>query len=122
MTLRGLFALHAVLTFAAALVLIAAPAAIPSTVGIRIEPGAHLLCYLLAAMELGIAALSWGARNITDTKALRLIVMSCIVVHAASALLEVYAFAQGGISIAIWGNIALRVLAVALFSYFGKGL
>ena len=44
-------------------------------IGIHVEPKAYLLCYLLAAMEFGVAALSWGARTITDAKALRIIVM-----------------------------------------------
>jgi hypothetical protein len=118
MTLPILFTVHAILTFAAGVVLVAWPGAIPSTVGIQIEPNAYLLCYLLAAMEFGVAVLSWGARTITDAKALRVIVIACIVLHAASGLLEVYAFA-GGLSGAIWGNVALRALAVALFAYYG---
>lgn len=118
MTLRLLFTIHAILTFAAGVVLVAAPGVIPGTIGIHIEPTAYLLCYLLAAMEFGVAALSWGARTITDAKALRTIVTTCIVVHAVSGLLEVYAFA-GGVSGAIWGNVALRALAVALFAHYG---
>jgi hypothetical protein len=118
MTLPILFTVHAILTFAAGVVLVAWPGAIPSTVGIQIEPNAYLLCYLLAAMEFGVAVLSWGARTITDAKALRVIVIACIVLHAASGLLEVYAFA-GGLSGGIWGNVALRALAVALFAYYG---
>src|SRR5215467_1130900 len=76
MTLRFLFTVHAIITFAAGAVLVVWPGAIPSTVGIQIEPNAYLLCYLLAAMEFGAAALSWGARTITDAKALRVIVTS----------------------------------------------
>lgn len=118
MTLRILFGIHAIITFAAGVVLVAAPGAIPGTVGIHIEPEAYLLCYLLAAAEFGVSALSWGARTITDARALRVIVIACIVLHAASGLLEVYAFA-GGLSGAIWGNVALRAFAVALFAYYG---
>src|SRR5215470_7059786 len=118
MTLRILFTVHAIITFAAGAVLVVWPGAIPSTVGIQIEPKAYLLCYLLAAMEFGVAALSWGARTITDAKALRVIVTSCVVLHAASGLLEVYAFA-GGLSGAIWANVALRAVVVALFAYYG---
>jgi hypothetical protein len=66
MTLRLLFGVHAILTLAAGIVLVAAPGAIPGAVGVQIERGAYRLCYLLAASEFGIAALSWGARAITD--------------------------------------------------------
>ena len=79
MTLRLLFGIHAILTFTAGVVLIAAPGAIPSTVGVHIEPEAYLLCYLLAAAEFSVSALSWGARTITDARALRVIVIACIV-------------------------------------------
>ncbi len=83
-----------------------------------VEPQAYLLCYLLAAMEFAIAVLSWGARAIADIRALRLIVLTFIVLHAASALLEITA-AAGGPSDAIWVNVALRVLMAALFAYYG---
>src|SRR5262245_16022779 len=91
MTLRILFGIHAIFTFAAGVVLVAAPSAIPGTIGIQIEPEAYLLCHLLAAAEFGVSALSWGARAVTDAGALRVIVIACIVLHAASGLLEVYA-------------------------------
>lgn len=116
MSLRTLLAAHGLVTFAAGIVLVVAPGAIPAAVGLRIGRDAYLVCYLLAAMELGVAALSWGARSITDAHAIRVIVTALIVTHAASGLLEAYAFI-GGASGAIWMNIALRVLVVAAFGY-----
>lgn len=117
--LRILLTVHAVVTFAAAVVLIAAPALILSAVGASIEPGAYLVCYLLAAAELNIAALSWGARTLSDARAVRVIVTAFIVLHAASAVLEAYAFAANAASAAIWGNIAVRAAIVFLFAYYG---
>lgn len=76
------------------------------------------MCYLLGATEFAMSVLSWGARRITDAKALRVIVTACMVMHGASGVLEAYAF-LGGLSGAIWGNVALRVLAVALFGHYG---
>ena len=38
--------------------------------------------------------------------------------HGATGLLEVYAFITG-LSAAIWGNVAVRTLAVAVFAYCG---
>ena len=118
MTVRILFGIHALITFVAGVALVVRPGAIPSAVGIQVEPRAYLLCYLLAAAQFGVSVLSWGARAITDAGARRVIVIAFIVWHAASGLLEIYAFA-GGLSGAIWGNVALRVLAVGLFAYYG---
>jgi hypothetical protein len=118
MTLRLLFSVHAIVTFAAGVVLVVAPAAIPGTLSIRIEPGAYLLCYLLAAAEFAVAVLSWGARAINDARALRVVVIAFIVLHAASGILEIEAFA-GGLSNAIWANVGLRALVTVLFAYYG---
>lgn len=117
--LRILLIFHAAATFAAAVVLIAAPELIPGAVGIRVEAGAYLICYLLAAAELSIAVLSWSARTLTDAKALRIIVITFIVLHAASGVLEIYAFSAQGLSAAIWSNIVLRAVMVFLLTYFG---
>ena len=119
MNLRILFAVHAVLTLAAGVVLVVSPGAIPGAVGIHVEPGAYLLCYLLAAAEFGVSALSWGARGIKDTESRRIVIIAFIVWHAASGLLEVYASAAGGLSVAIWANVAFRILVIALFTYYG---
>jgi hypothetical protein len=118
MVLRLLFTVHAILTVAAGIVLVFAPAAIPRAVGIVITPAAFLLCYLLAAAELCIGLLSWGARTLTDTHAIRLIATSFIVFHGASAVLEIRAF-MAGVSGGIWANVVVRFVAVALFSYYG---
>jgi hypothetical protein len=118
-TLRLLLAFHAVVTFAAGVVLVAAPEAIPSAVGLHIGKEAYMVSYLLAAMEFGVAALSWGARSITDAHALRVIVTALIVVHATSGLLEAYAFIAGGIGGTIWANVAFRLVIIALFANYG---
>jgi hypothetical protein len=118
MNLRRLLIIHTVLTLSAGLVLIAAPELIPRAVGIRIEREAYLLCYLLAAAELSLAALSFLSLRVSDAKAVRTIVVSFLVLHTASAILEILAFFQG-VSAKIWGNVALRVIAVLLFLYYG---
>jgi hypothetical protein len=117
-TLRLLFTLHAIATIAAAIVLVLAPTAIPRTVGIIIMPSAFLLCYLLAAAELCIGVVSWGARKLTDAKALRVVVTSFIVFHGASAIFELWAL-TAGLSRRIWANVVFRFVAVTLFAYYG---
>ena len=50
-----LITLHAVLTMAAGIVLMFAPAAIPHAIGIVIPPAAFLLCYLLEPLSCASA-------------------------------------------------------------------
>jgi hypothetical protein len=118
--LRKLLIVHGVVTLAAAMVLIVSPGLIPGMAGVHLAPNADLLAYLLAGAEFGLAFLSFGGSRLTDVRALRLIAGSCIVFHAASALLEAYAaYRQVGNQLLI-ANIAVRVIIVALFLWFSR--
>ena len=102
---------HAAVTAAAGAVLVAAPDVIPAAIGIRLPPNADLLCYLLAAAELGFAALSaWGAAQ-DDARAVRGVVLACVVLHGASAALELLALARGADG-RLWCNVGARVAIV----------
>jgi hypothetical protein len=114
--LRALLVVHGVVTLAASIVLVVAPGLIPAAIGIHLDPSANVLAYLLASAELGLAVLSFGASRLTDRQALRLVVWSCIAFHAASCVLELYAYGQGA-SAGILGHVSARGLMVALFAY-----
>lgn len=118
MNLSKLCLAHAIITFAAGAVLIAAPALIPSTVGVHLNPNEYLVAYLLAGTELGLAALSYNGRNLRCPEVRRVVVVPCIVVHASSAALEVFAFANG-VSSVILINVFVRIIVVGLFLYYG---
>jgi len=112
--LPALLLSHAVITAAAGVVLVAAPAAIPAAAGIMLPAPAYLLSYLLAAAEFAFAFLSfWGART-RHAPTLRAIVLAIIVLHAASALLELLAIAQGT-AFVLGANVVVRVIVIALF-------
>ncbi|MCW5874137.1 MAG: hypothetical protein KIS88_05775 [Anaerolineales bacterium] len=118
MTLNRLFIFHALVTLAAGIALVVVPNAIPSTVGVKLDEGQFIIAYLLAGAEFGVAYLSFVATRISDHGARRAIVLSFIVFHMTTAILEVYANLQG-LSPLIWANVALRVLISALFTHFG---
>jgi hypothetical protein len=112
--LRLLLLMHGLITLAAAIVLVVDPGLIPRVVGINLEPQANLIAYLLAGAEFGFAVLSIGGSRITETHALRLIVLSCVAFHGLSGILEMYAYLQG-VSPAILANVAARLIIVGLF-------
>lgn len=118
MNVAKLLLIHAIVTFAAGVVLLVAPDLIPRTVGIRVDSGVYLVCYLLGTSEMGLATLSYSSRTLKDAQSLRVVSLSFIVLHASTAAVEVYAFLQG-VSPIIWANIALRILVVMLFLYYG---
>jgi hypothetical protein len=117
-SLRVLLLVHGLITFAASIVLIIVPAAIPKTVNIHISPNEYLLCYFLGAAELCIAFLSVFARKIKDKTSLRLISATFIVFHMATGALEIFVCVNS-LSLAIIFNIFLRLFISILFWYFG---
>ncbi len=116
--LKLLLVIHAIVTFAAAVVLIVEPSLIPKTVNIEVNHDQYLLSYFLGAAELGIAYLSFQSRNIKDKYALKIIIISFIVFHSSTGVLEVYGLLQGT-DFKIIGNILLRAVISILFYYFG---
>jgi hypothetical protein len=118
MTLRILLVMHAVITFAAGVVLVVAPGAIPGMVGIELSPGSFLICYLLAGAEFVIAFLSAYGACCRGVGARHAVIGTLIVFHGSTAALELYALMQG-LDARLWANVALRIAVIALFAWFG---
>ncbi|RYY93722.1 MAG: hypothetical protein EOO11_19250 [Chitinophagaceae bacterium] len=119
MSLRLLLLLHAIVTFAAGIVLIAWPEAIPRTAGIELEREQYLLCWLLAAAELSIGYLSIAARNFTDARALRSVCRFFALFHLFTAVLEAMSIEQE-VSAALLINAGVRVVVAGLFLYYAQ--
>jgi hypothetical protein len=114
-TLRAVFAIHGAITLAGAFVLVVFPAAIPSAVGITITRSDYLLVYLVGAAELAVAVLSFGAIRITDWAALRPIVMTLVVLHTTSGILDIVYMALTEPNATMISNTVLRFAVVTVF-------
>jgi hypothetical protein len=114
-TLRAVFAVHGAITLAGAFVLVVFPTAIPSAAGITLTRDDLLLVYLLAAAELAVAVLSFGAIRITDRAALHLIVNAFVALHLASGILNLVYMAQTEVNGTVIANTVLRFAVVAVF-------
>jgi hypothetical protein len=114
-TLRAVFAIHGAITLAGAFVLVVFPAAIPSAVGITITRSDYLLVYLVGAAELAVAVLSFGAIRITDWAALRLIVMTLVVLHTTSGILDIVYMALTEPNATMISNTVLRFAVATVF-------
>lgn len=114
-TLRAVFAIHGAITLAGAFVLVVFPTAIPSAVGITITRPDYLLVYLVAAAELAVAVLSFGAVRITDRAALGLIVTTLVVLHSASGIFDIAYMAVTEPNTTMIANTVLRFAVVAVF-------
>jgi hypothetical protein len=117
MNFARLLVAHGVVTLAAGIVLVAAPAAIPAAVDVQVPSGAFLVPYLLGAAEIAIAVLSFGASRLTDPRALRLVAVTLIVFHLTTAAVEAYAFFQDRAAAGVWINVGVRLAVSALLGY-----
>ena len=113
-TLRAVFGIHGAITLAGAFVLALFPAAIPSAVGINLARPEYLLVYLVAAAELAVAVLSFGAIGLTDWSALRLVVTTLVVLHLVSGVLDLVYMGQTGFNGTLIANTVLRFAVVAV--------
>lgn len=114
--LRVVLVIQGVVTLIGAVVLAAAPRALPAAVGITVERSEYLLPYLLAAAESAVAVLSFGALRLSDAAAVRLIVTAFVVLHLVSGVLTLgYGVAVGVTGAVIPGIVARFVVAAALW-------
>ena len=113
--LRVVFVVHGLITLAGAVVLMVFPTAIPSAVGIPVERPEYLLVYLAGAAELAAAVLSFGAARLTDPAALRLIVMTFVVLHGASGILDLVYMGMTEVNGTLIGNTVARFTVMAVF-------
>ena len=114
-TLRAVFVVHGLITLAGAVVLTVFPTAIPSAVGIKLERADYLLVYLVAAAELAVAVLSFGAARLTDRRALGLIVTTLVVLHLASGILNLVYMGLTGVNGTMIALTVLRFTVVVVF-------
>jgi hypothetical protein len=113
--LRAVFVVHGLITLAGATVLTVFPTAIPSVVGIQLERPEYLLVYLVGAAELAAAVLSFGAARLTDRAALGLIVLTFVVLHGFSGILDVVYIAVTDVNGTMIANTVARLAVVAVF-------
>ena len=112
--LRILLLVHGLVTLAAGIALVMRPGFIPALVGAQLGSSGFIVAYLLAGAEFGFSFLSFECALSADAKILRVAAHACAAFHGMSALLELYAYANG-LGPIILLNIAVRVVVVALF-------
>ena len=113
--LRSVFVVHGLITLVGAIVLAVFPTAIPSAVGITVERPEYLLVYLVAAAELAVAVLSFGAARLRGPAALGLVVTTLVVLHGASGILDLVYMGMTKPNATIITNTVLRFTVVAVF-------
>lgn len=112
--LVALLALQVLISGATGVVLLIAPDAIPHSFGLAINRDAHIICYLLAVAELGLAGLSIAALRTDPGPTLSLLFGYFIFFHVASGLAGLFGVLQG-MPKDVLANSATHGVVVVLF-------
>ena len=115
--LRLLIAFNAAAMAAAAVVLFLNPQLIAGVSGIELGPQPHLVWYLLAASEVGLAAMCLLSLS-SGIEVLGLVALSLIAFHAASAVAGVMSLLQA-MNLVVLANVVVRMVMVGLLGWLG---
>lgn len=78
------------------------------------------LDYLVGAAELAAAVLSCGAVRLTDPAALRLVVLTFVVLHGANGILDLVYTAVTDVTGTMIANTVARFTVVVVFLWAGR--
>ena len=119
--LRLVFIGHGLISLAAGVVLIAAPGAIPATVGLVLDERASLLTGFLGAAQLALGGLSLGAAR-SDDRGMRTAACTFVLWHGTTALVELLWLWRFGAQAVLLVNLLARGGAVVVFICVLKAL
>lgn len=115
--LRLLIALNSAAMAAAAAVLFLDPGWIAGVSGVELGPEPHLVWYLLAGAEVGLAAMCLLSLS-SGIEVLGLVALSLIAFHAASAVAGSLSIMQA-FSPVVLANVAVRIVMIGLLGWLG---
>ncbi len=120
MTLRNLLTVSAIIGLIFGLGDVLAPTQLAEVYGVSLNAGGAYNGQLFGAALLGFVALNWLARDITDTRALRAIVLANLVSLGLGFIVSLIGQISGeaGANALGWSTVAIYLLLGLGFGYF----
>ena len=118
MILSTLFTLNAIVSalFGITFVFIAETAM--SFYGATLSPGGALIARLFGGVLLGIAVLTWSARNAGDSEARKAIILSRFVCESTGFIVALLGQLAGAVNALGWSTVAIYLLFALGYGYF----
>ena len=118
MKLGTFMAIAAVLALLFGLGFILVPAQLMSTYGVTLETAGQWIGRYLGSAFIGIAVLTWLARNATQGEALRAVVLGDFVLSATGLVVAVLDSIYGSGNALVWSTVAIYLFLTVGFGYF----
>lgn len=118
MKLGTLMTVNAVIAGVFGIAFVAVPGRALANYGITVDAQFALVAQLFGAALLGYAILTWTARNLADSDALRAIVLALCVADAIAFVIALIGQLRGTVNAVGWSTVAIYLLLALGFGYF----
>ena len=118
MKLKTLLVINAILLVLFGFPSILAPEALAKPYGVTLDPVAKHNVQTLGAYYLGLAVLSWMARKVTDSNALRAILLAFFISYSIATIIGIIDLLSVPWNALGWSNIVLYLLLISGFGYY----
>ncbi len=118
MKLATFMAIAAVLAFVFGLAFILLPAQLMSLYGVTLEAGGQWVGRYLGSAFIGIAVLTWLARNAPQGEALRAVVLGDFILSVTGLVVAVLDRLLGSGNVLVWSTVAIYLFLTLGFGYF----
>lgn len=118
MKLKTLLVINAILLGFFGFISLLAPEASATPYGVTLDPLSKHLTQLLGAFYLGFAVLAWMARKVTDSNALRAILLAFFISYSIAMIVTIIDVLSGLGNALGWSSVALYLLLLLGFGYF----
>ena len=118
MKLSTLFTGNAIVSALFGLTFVSVPETAMSFYGATLSPGGALVARLFGAVLLGIAVLTWFARNAGESEARKAIILSRFVCETAGFIVALFGQLAGAVNALGWSTVAIYLLFALGFGYF----
>ena len=118
MKLRTLLILNTVIALAFSAGFLIAPGLVSEQYGVEATAAMEYSGRLLGSAILGVAVLTWTARNAQDSTARRAIVLALLVMNVAGFLVTLVGQINGVVNAMGWSTVAIYLLLAIGYGYF----
>lgn len=118
MKLKTLLVINAILLVLFGFPSILAPEALAKPYGVTLDPVAKHNVQTLGAYYLGLAVLSWMSRKVTDSNALRAILLAFFISYSIAMIIGIIDILSAVGNAVGWSSVALYLLLLLGFGYY----
>ena len=118
MKLKTILVINAILLGLFGLTSLLAPEASATPYGLTLDPLSKHLNQVLGAFWLGLAVLSWMSRKVTDSNALRAILLAFFISYSIATIIGIIDLLSVPWNALGWSNIVLYLLLISGFGYY----